>query len=437
MAAVTTTDMDGFFLEQHGKEKLPLTAISKIQEMIKFESGKKLGRVFEFPVTLQYPDGSTYIGNANANYGTGYNLNTFLAGVSDEAKVLGRELHERGQIANGALSRSAGSAQAYKAALEYNFNLSVMAQRYKSEAEHLYGGGIVSDAMSGIGQVESVTYAGGGATTISFVIKAASWSAGIWNMAMGQRVDVWDTDLNPKVTATTPITITGVTASTRTITASGTAADLANMAADDLLFFNGWQSSSTVCNTHFGLYYHLANTGTIHDISATTYPLWQSQSVSNNSKPLTPKSIFNAIALTSTRCNMPRSYKVLCSSFAWADVNNNLSGWKQFGENTSEEMRIGTKNIGLDTAMVEGDIALIHHPMIKAGHAMVIADETWRRVGSTELRLGVPGAGGANEKFYIQGVAGVEFLLFSDYGLVNTEPNTACLITDIVNNELP
>jgi hypothetical protein len=421
MTAVTTTTLSGYYKQVYGdKPERAVPEFAKCAEMIPFNQRDKLGKSYHIPVLLRRAQGWTLAGGQTA--GTAFALNTPVPSKSEEATVTSVEFIHRDQIAYGAASRaaSAGKAAFIDITKEVVMGM-VESSGFVRELNLLYG-------QMPIGQIASDTYTSG--TSGGFTLSAASWADGIWSQAENMYVDAYDVAaLTTKINTNADIQVTGVDFATRTLTLTGNATDLAAMDGNQhYLVPRGWKD-----NSFAGLHKILSNTGTLFGISASTYSLWAGNSASAGNAAVTMGKLQSALVPALGKGLMEK-VTVLMSAYTWTDLNTDHAALRRFAKEGKYDVKVGTESITYYGAT--GEVELKVHPMVQAGHAMIITPPCFERIGSTDTTFKLPNKQG--EQFFreLENNAGFELRVYWDQALFCRRPARQVLLTGIVNNSL-
>ena len=252
-AANTIDTLNGMFKEVYADkiENLIPDGV-KLYNMIPFnKESKALGNLYHQPVVLGLEHGVTY-GGPN---GDAFALNSSIAGVMKDAQVQGYEMVLRSVLSVGAASRSLNSASSFEKSTKHLVANMLRSFSRRVEVQLLYG-------QSGIGDVSTAND-----TTKVIEITDKTWAPGVWSGAESMLVDIYEADKTTLRKA--DVKIASVSFDGRSITAeAGT--DLSAVVATDTLFYKGANG-----NEFAGIDAIIRNTGTLFNISATAYNLWQ------------------------------------------------------------------------------------------------------------------------------------------------------------------
>jgi hypothetical protein len=207
--------------------------------------------------------------------------------------------------------------------------------------------------------------------------------------------------------------------------------------ATDVVVFRGALSATTpTYETMVGTSSIIANSGTLFNISASTYNLWRAGSYTLASERLTFAHVMAGLAKAIVR-GLTEDVLVLMSPFSWIDIMDDLSALKQFKEDTKSDMSMGTQGITFYGPM-NGKVTLKSHPMMKAGQAQAYPTSVLKRVGSSDATMKIPNATGQNDNMFVElaDSAGSQIRIYSDFGIISKKPARMVGFSGIVNNSL-
>ena len=412
----TQTTLTGLFKDVYEDKIVNLVPESSVfQKRIKFvENDKREGRLLHQPVLLALPTGMTFGVGAVA-------LNNPVASTMGDAQIAGAGMTLADRITYDVAAKAAsGGVRAFVEATELIVDALTQSMSKFIEIELMWG----SSAQGTLGQ--STVHTGTG-TVGSITIDLAEWSAGIWSGMENINIDVYNA--GALVNTNAPIVVTAVNASTRVITVSGNATDITSI--------NGLNGTELQLFPYLafgqemqGFYNILSNTGTIFNINAATYALWQSNTYSALSTALNFGKVQSAVALPTSRGLMedvcvfvnPTTYSNLITSQAGARRYD--SSWK------SKELENGTQTLSFYGP--NGKIEIVAHLFMKQGYAFVLPLKRCQRTGATDLTFTLPGMPG---EFFLQlpGYTAYELRCYTLQAAFLNSPAKACLINNIVN----
>lgn len=379
-----------------------------VQDRFAFEEAEAgLGQYYVFGVVLQKEQGFTYAPSSGASSGP-QTLNAAVAGYIGQAQVEGFAIYLRSRLSYDAAAKASRAgkkafAQAYGAVLK-NMKES---HQYRLELSLLYGRdglGIVSTNTSG-----------------ALVLTAGSWATGIWASGMKGAILESFTGTGDSVTQHNgDLTISAIAVSTRTVTVTGTSSAVV---ANDVLYFKGARTT-TAFNECIGLYRILTFSGTIFNISNSSYELWHSQAYAVGGN-LSLTAIMNAAALGMS-FGLEKAI-LLVAPEKFAQLASDEAALRRYVQDTPNAKR-GVKGITFQLGSV--DVEILPHPLVKQGEPMMIAEDSIHRVGATDVTFGMPGTDEPMQVHVTDSTA-IEIRSMSDQGIYSDTPAQCVLLTGV------
>lgn len=379
-----------------------------VQDRFKFEEAEAgLGQYYIFGVVLQKEHGVTYAPSSGTSSGA-QTLNASVAGYVGQAQVEGFAIYLRSRLSYDAAAKASRAgkkafAQAYGAVLK-NMKES---HQFRLELSLIYG-------RDGIGTVSTNT-AG------ALVISDASWATGIWASGMkGAVLEAFTGTSASETQHNGDLTVGTITVASKTVTVTGTSAAVA---AGDVLYFKGARTATSF-NECAGLYRILTNTGTLFNISASSYELWKSQTYTVGAA-LSLTAIMNAAA-SGMSFGLEKGL-LICAPEKFAQLASDEAALRRYVQDTKETKR-GVK--GISFVMGSVDVEILAHPLIKQGHAMLLPEDSIHRVGATDVTMSLPGS---NEpmQVHVSDSTAIELRSMSDQGIYIETPAQAVLLDSI------
>lgn len=376
-----------------------------LQDRFAFEEAEAgLGQFYVFGVVLQKEQGFTYAPSSGASSGV-ITLNASVAGFIGQAQVEGFAIYLRSRLSYDAAAKASRAgkkafAQAYGAVLK-NMKES---HQYRLELSLLYG-------RDGIGIVSTNV---GGLLTLT----AASWATGIWASGMkGAILEAFDGTGDTVNQHNGDLTISSISVANKQVTVTGTST---NVTTNDVLYFKGARTT-TAFNECIGLYRILTYSGTIFNISNSTYELWHSQYYAVNGN-LSLTAIMNGAALGMS-FGLEKAL-LFCAPEKFAQLASDEAALRRYIQETPNAKR-GVKGIMFQLGSV--DVEILAHPLVKQGHAIMIPEDGYHRVGATDVTFSLPGSGEAMQVHVTDSTA-IELRSMSDQGGYLEMPAKAVLL---------
>lgn len=409
-AANTVATFTGLFKERYaGKLERLIPEEYVLQNMIGFNRAKKLGNLFHQPVVLQREQGVTY---AETGAGT-FTIDAAIAGQLKDAQVQGSQVVIRGAIDYESLAKGDGKGEhSFEDSNSLLLENIMMTIKHRLEVAMWYG-------QDELGTVASV----GGTTIIT--ITTAEWASGIWSGQEGARLEAFDSAGTTQRTGV--MTIASVDIGARTVTVDAVSTGLT---ATDRIFFKTERTTATEKN-FAGMHKIMNNTGTLFNISASTYSLWKSNIFSAGSTQFSFETAQTAFAVGMGK-GLKGDTVMLVSPRTWADLMNDQAALRRHGDpNKSARYEMGAEEITFYSQL--GRTRIQSSIMCKEGYAYVIKPKLWQRIGATDITFDVPGRGGELYK-QMESQAGIEIRAYYHQALFSKAPGRSVLVNNIVNS---
>lgn len=380
-----------------------------VQDRFPFEEAEAgLGQYYVFGVVLQKEQGFTYAPSSGASSGV-QTMNASVAGYIGQAQVEGFAIYLRSRLSYDAAAKASRAgkkafAQAYGAVLK-NMKES---HQYRLELSLLYG-------RDGLGVVSAID-------TGVITITSATWATGTWASGMTGAILEAFTGVGASVSQHNgDLTISAVNVANKTVTVTGTSSAVVQ---NDVLYFKGARTT-TAYNECVGLYRILSTTsGTVFNISATTYELWRAQSypVSGN---LSLTAIMQAAA-QGIPFGLTKAM-LLVAPTKFAQLASDEAALRRYIQDTPNAKR-GVKGIVFQLGSV--DVEILPHPLVREGSPMMLPEEHVHRVGAVDVTFSLPGSGEPMQVHVTDSTA-IELRSMSDQGIYIECPAQAVLLTGV------
>lgn len=384
---------------------------SVIYDIIGFADDERIGDSFHQALTLTFEHGFTY----NGSGGAVASLNASVAANMQDATITSVELIGRSRMAYTAASRAAAAGkQAFKKAWSQILLNLRRASMKRLELMLLYG-------QQGLGVVESVS-------TGVITITEASWSPTTWAGMEGCVLEAFTTTAASATQHDTDLTISAINlaAGTRTITVTGTST---SVVANDILFFKGAKTTTT-WNDSAGLMKIVSNSGTLFGIDSTTYNLFAGNTSSSFGTPTMGK-FLSAVTECVDRGMDEKVYLGVCSK-SWEVMNADLAANREFdGSYSKSKAENGSQAISYYGQA--GEMEVRSMPFLRRGDAVIFPASPFKRIGSSDIGMGVPGLPDASRQiyFHLEDKNAVEVRSFTDQALFGIAPSHCAKITGI------
>jgi hypothetical protein len=368
---MTPNTVPGLFKEIYEESGLvdALPNFGIVQERVKFKEADMTGDKYVVGVKLQFEQGFTYGPSSGAS--TLLTLNAAVAGYIGRAQVEGYQVVLRSRIDYASAFKASQKgkkafAQAYQALME-NMKESFVKRQ---ELVLLYG-------QQGLGKVETNTSG-------ALLIYALYWAPGIWSGMKDAILEAFTAQTASATQHNGDLTISAVDIAARTITVTGTSAAVA---PDDHLYFKG-SRTTTAYNEAAGIDKILENTGTLFNISASSYELWKANLV-NVAGNISITSVLQAIN-KAVNFGLSEDCVMLISPAKWAQLNNDEAALVRY-KDQGEKAKRGVRGIVYTSGAV--DVEIIAHPFMKESEAFLMPLSKVKRIGAADISFAAPGGG--------------------------------------------
>lgn len=387
----TGATLNGLFREVYAKEVrdlIPPFAI--LQGRLPFSKAALLGDKYHLPVVVSDEHGFTYGGNSANNY----TLNSAISMQMQDAQIPGSELTLQSGISYGAVSRAQAKGEtAVEQAVRLLMERMKASASKRVEIELLYGA-----SPTGIGQISATSGTGG---TRTYTISAGTWASGIWAGLENASLDCYYSisgGTGTQANTNAPIVVTSVNASAQQVSVSGnstdlTAVDTAITSDAPCFFFQG-----AFGNEMSGIDAIMLNTGTMFNISAASFNLWQANTYNCNGAEFSMGKILSGIAMAVGR-GLLEDVSVLLNPTSFANILSDLAAQRKFdGSYSKKKAENGSESVTFYGQ--NGVIELVPHPMVKNGDAFALPLDIIQRVGSTDVSFRGEGPTGQEDYLF-------------------------------------
>jgi hypothetical protein len=428
MASVTTTSqLTGWFKEVYGDTPIDIVSVMmRLVKMVPFSEEEKIGNKYHVPVIITHEQGVSY----GAAGDGAFTLNSPISMTTVDAQVQSSQILLRASMDYETASKaSTGGKKSFGKATEKQVENMMVSASKRLECAFLYG-------QNGLGVAASSVNTN--ATTTVVQVSTASWAPGIWCGAENAQVSFYKVSDNTLASSSTDaiFTISSVDMDARKLTVTGTSTGIG--ALDTALSSTHniyWYGSATGSAGTFavkecaGLDKIMTNTGTLFNVSASTYNLWKSSSYSASSAALSFGKMQKAVSQGVNR-GLDEDVLALVNPSGWTDIMSDLAGSRRFDGSYSKKAENGFESIEFYSQ--NGKIEIMSHTMVKEGDAFIFPVKRLKRIGSQDLSFKTPGRG--DEIFlHTPDKAGFEYRLWTDQSLFFEQPAKGVKITSIVN----
>lgn len=416
----TPSTLSGLFKEVYGDEVMNLVPdAAKLIKIVPFvPEEKEIGNLYHQPVILSNEQGVTYAAfNAGA-----FALNNSIALTMQDAQVSSSQILLRSAISYDAAARASKSKKAFQKATQLIVENMIESMSKRVEIANIYG-------KSGLGKCQ--TSANASATSTVITLTTGTWATGIWAGAENCQLDAYNA--TSLVNSNAALVITAVDSANRKITVSGNSTDISaldtailnNAGVLDLYFYGAYGNEMS------GLDKIITNTGTLFNIAANTYALWQGNTHSAGSGALTMGKLLSAVAKAVDR-GLNEDVTALMNPNTWANVMSDLAALRRYdGSYNKQDAENGVQKITFHSQ--NGKIDIVSHNIIKESECLIFPQKRAKRIGAQDMSFKTPGR---EEEIFLQlsGNAGFEIRNYTDQAFFMETPARCVKISAIVNN---
>lgn len=406
MASTTNTfnTLNSYFKETYADNVMDLIPDGVILlNKIDFVPAKQQpGNLYHQPVALGHEHGFTYGGSG----GSAFALRNAVTSSHEDAQIRGHEMVLRSYISNGAISRSGNDKASFIQASKLIVENMLKSFARRLEVQIMYG-----QADGGIGVIDSIS---GSTVTIS----DQEWAAGIWSGSEKMPVEIRSSAGALRGEAT----VQKSSLSNKTVTLDALPA---GTVATDVLYYAGAYSKEFA-----GIHKIITNSGSLFNIDASQYSLWQGNVVdvgtSGSPAVLAFDKVEEAAAVSMEKGLFDEDVVVVCNPKSWKNLLTEQTSKRQYDDSYgTEKMENGTREITFYSQ--QGMMRIVSSIYCKEGFAYVLPLDDYQRIGSADVSLEQPGMEGQFLKA-LENAAGVEMRAYTDQALFCASPGKSTLL---------
>ncbi len=420
MSINTTSSLDGLFKTVYGEGPVNVVSdVAYLQKRIPFKETEKIGKQYAFPVVLTQEQGVTYLASGAGSS----TLESSVAAVLKEAQVDAHQIIVRGQMDYEAAAKAQTGKVAFKNSADLLIENLMDTASKRLEIAFLYG-------RSPTGIATGSSSVNTNATTTVVQISTATWSPGIWSGLEGSNINFYKVSDDSLVSSGSDavFAVSTIDFVNKKLTLTGTATGISALdtalAASCYIHFKNAKSAEP-----YGIDKLTLNTGTLFNISATTYGMWSGNTFSAGSAALTTAKILNALKMSVGKGGLMEECDVLMSPATFLNISGTMTDLRKL-EGPTKDGVAGFENIKIYGP--NGAVNLVVHPMIKEGEAFIVPFKDIKRVGSQSFSFQTPGRQG--EMFlHVADTNAYELRLYGAQQIVCSRPAKLTKITSITN----
>jgi len=405
---------------------------SKIADMIPFVSAElQNGKQYEQPVVLTAEAGFTY----SLDSQSAYDLNDSIGMLMQSAIVPGADIILDSTVGYNQAARASHSATAFKSVMSTKFENMLKSTEKRLEIAYLYGSDHLAAAST-----QAVTIA---SSLLPLVIDTAEWATGMWAGSENANVVFVKASDNTAVDSLRSFKVAQVDVDNRTIyLAAGTAGTAGTLTtletaveayAVNVHFYGSCSGSAgTFAYAEMaGLKKQITNTGTLFNIDASVYNLWNGNSVTTSGQ-LTMQKVLASVSKAVQR-GLDGDACVMVNPQTWSDLAANLAALRRFdGSYSKKKSSSGSEE--LEYVAQNGTLKIVPYNIVKEGDCFIYPTDKVVRIGARELSLNDPTRPADEVFFTIPGKAGVGLRAYTNQAIFLEAPAQAVYISGIVNS---
>ena len=373
---------------------------TELQKRLKFRDDIGHGELIRFDVQLTHEHGFS-VGQGSIT------LNGAIAQETAKAQVEGYSVILQSRVSYDLVTRAKNDKRAFA---QFNSSKFIpMVDSFQKRCE-IYNMGY---SRQSLGKVVSNTSG-------ALVISDDTWCAALWAGSKGTILEAF-TDVAAGTQHDGDLTISAVDIANKTVTVTGTSTAVV---ADDLMFYKSHAGDGP-----YGLMDIATNTGTLYNISATTYELWKAQSYDVGTSALTLGKILEASGKAAEFG--AEDLTCLCPIKAFQNLVSDEAALRQYG-NFSTKGENGFEKLNFHGA--NGKIEVVPYRFIKDGEALMFPERWTFRCGSSDVTNRVAKDG--DIIFDLESTSDKEMRMFTEYTTFCERPAEMVLLTRSDSNGL-
>lgn len=323
-------------------------------------------------------------------------LNDAVAQSSARAEVEGYQVILRSRVSYDAITRANSSKQAFVAFGNNKYIPMFESFKKREELLALYGRDSLAEVDSVSGQV--------------ITLKAGSFAPAIWLGAEGAVIEAFTAKTGGSQ-HNTDLTIASVSVSAGTLTVTGTCSSVEN---GDFLFFKSHRGAEP-----YGLMAIARNTGSLYNISATTYALWSANAYDLGTSGLTLEKVLKMAGVAGDK-GCDEDLLMLVPIKAFQAIVSDQAALRDHGADYSpDKMENGAGRISFYGAT--GKIEIVPHPMMKRGECVMFPVRWTYLIGSSKMTQRINDRSG-DMFFDLESYSAVEMRIYAEWTVFCEKP---------------
>jgi len=400
--AVTATNLNSLAKEIYGDEVINLIPESMLMcKDYKFREAKSTGDNFIQPCKMTHEHGFTY----SSEEADAFALNAAVPAIFKDAQVDGSSIVLRSALSYVQLAKLDNSKKGFMSAPSALLEDMNQSMWKRLEIAAFYG-----RSSTGIGVVSSVGSITSNAQDV--IITQATFAPGFWTGSEGAYIDFYSDFSAGTKRNSNDISINSATITDRTINIQLNASETGTIATGDVIVWKGAYNTEPI-----GLDKIVNNTGTLYNIDAGTYSLWQS-SINSSVGAMTLADILETIDLAVNK-GLEGDCNVYIPTIAYTPLSNEQSALRRHGDKIKEANNGFT---GLQFFHQTGVVNVKPSIYVKQGEFFVCPVVGGHRIGASDVTFKTPGMPDEELFHQLESSAGVGLRCFSHQAVFFEKP---------------
>jgi hypothetical protein len=178
-----------------------------------------------------------------------------------------------------------------------------------------------------------------------------------------------------------------------------------------------------------GVHKILSNTGSLFNIDASTYMLWQGTTYDVSSAAFSFEAFKAGVGAAVNR-GLSEDLDLFVNPLTWDDLMADIAALRVTTDKDVKKVEVGAEQLVYHSQ--NGKTTVQPSYFIKGGYAFGICKSDWKRIGATDWTFNTPGMGG-KMFFHLTGNAGVEVRAYTNQAIYSSKPARSILFKNIVN----
>jgi hypothetical protein len=372
-------------------------------KQIKFKQDKRLGKTFNMPFETSLEGGYTFGGTSGSDFA----LNSAKAADMEEAQLSSSEIVLNVRLSAAAARRAMTSEAAFAKATDFKMKSAVKSFAHLCETLLFYG-----QSTEGIGIISGTPATSGSNKVIT--ITDASWASLIWLGKKGWSLDAYNSG-GTQINTNAALVIVAVDLTAKTVTVSGNATDLGNLADTHRLVFRGSYS-----NAFAGFDVISSGPTTLFGITTANAPDVMKGTQTSVGGNASLQHFLDAAAIAADR-GADGVLTAYIPTRLFGVLNGNENVLRRYdGSYSRKKHSTGAESIELTSGPTT--IEFVPSGFIKEGQAFILPAKECSRIGATDITDRDPTSGEV-DWHRLESTNASELRMWSDFALFCERPS--------------